>query len=89
MLSNKNKDKEIFRNTVKANNDSIAKIENYIEILDIYQEKLNLIGKTTRLRIWNRHILDSAQIEKYLHAENKKNIEVIELCSTTLWFYTH
>ena len=43
----------------------------YIKLLDLYQTKINLIGKSTRDKIWSRHILDSAQILKLLPSENK------------------
>ena len=43
----------------------------YIKLLDVYQTKVNLIGKSTRDKIWSRHILDSAQILKLLPNENK------------------
>ena len=36
------------------------------------KKKMNFIGKSTRCIIWNRHILDSAQILQYLDQENKK-----------------
>ena len=76
MLDNTNNDLSLFKKTIRPSKESILKLEKFIEILDTYQNKMNLIGKSTRIRIWSRHILDSAQIADYLHKENKKNIIV-------------
>lgn len=36
----------------------------YVETLQRWNKKINLIGRATESDIWNRHILDSAQINK-------------------------
>lgn len=38
-----------------------------------WNRKLNLIGKSTELNIWTRHILDSAQIMEFLSESEIKN----------------
>ena len=67
-------DKEFcdFKKYVCPSKDTIYKLKKFINILDHYQENMNLIGESTRKSIWGRHILDSAQIEKFLHKENNK-----------------
>ncbi|MGV2432135.1 MAG UNVERIFIED_CONTAM: 16S rRNA (guanine(527)-N(7))-methyltransferase RsmG [Rickettsiaceae bacterium] len=42
------------------------KIQSYIDILTKWNEKINLISKNSLLDIWERHILDSAQIMKFV-----------------------
>ena len=44
----------------------IDKISKYIDLLLIFNKKYNLISKSTEKEVWNRHILDSAQIIKYI-----------------------
>ena len=44
----------------------IDKISKYIDLLLIFNKKYNLISKSTEKEIWYRHILDSAQIIKYI-----------------------
>ena len=46
--------------------DKINKIDEYIELLLDFNKKYNLIGKKTEESVWERHILDSAQIIKYI-----------------------
>ena len=48
----------------------------YKKILLNENHKMNLIGKSTMSSIWKRHILDSAQIEKFLPKENEKNVTI-------------
>ena len=44
----------------------IDKLEKYVDLLLIFNKKYNLISKSTEKEIWNRHILDSAQILQYI-----------------------
>ena len=65
-----------FKKQMKPSEITIYKLRKFISILDEYQNKMNLIGKSTMSSIWKRHILDSAQIEKFLPKENKKNVTI-------------
>ena len=46
-------------------------LEKYVRQIINYSNKFNLIGKSTIIDIWDRHILDSAQIFQLL--PNNKN----------------
>ena len=46
--------------------EKVDKISKYIDLLLIFNKKYNLISKSTEKEVWNRHILDSAQIIKYI-----------------------
>ena len=46
--------------------EKIDKIRKYIDLLLIFNKKYNLISKSTEKEVWSRHILDSAQIIKYI-----------------------
>ena len=39
-----------------------AKLDRYVELLEEWQQKLSLVGPGTMPHIWQRHILDSAQL---------------------------
>ena len=67
-----------FKNSIDTNNNVIEKINKFILLIDNYQKKFNLIGKSTRENIWSRHILDSAQIINYL-PEQKQNDLVLDV----------
>ena len=58
--------KKYLRENFGFNDEKIDKIRKYIDILLIFNKKYNLISKSTEKSVWNRHILDSAQIIKYI-----------------------
>ena len=51
--------------------DSIIKLQIYENMLLDYNQSYNLIAKSTEINLWERHILDSAQIVQYLPPETK------------------
>ena len=51
-------------------------IEKYIEILSIWQKHVNLISKNTLNNIYERHILDSAQLFDLIPPDKKILIDV-------------
>ena len=53
-------------------------LENYIKFLLEYNNKINLIGKSTIEDIWNRHIIDSLQL---INIIKNKDIRVADLGS--------
>ena len=70
------KDFYIFKNQIKPSESAIYKLKKFVFILEDYQKKMNLIGKSTMSSIWTRHILDSAQIEKILPKENNNFLTI-------------
>ncbi len=48
----------------------IKNLESFVEMLLKYNQEYNLIGKSTIDDIWHRHILDSAQLLKYIDNKN-------------------
>ena len=52
----------------------IKKLDNFAKKLLIYNKKHNLISKNTENQIWDRHILDSAQLIKFIDVKNCSGI---------------
>ena len=48
----------------------IKKLDNFVKNLLIYNKKRNLIANSTEKQVWDRHILDSAQLIKFIDAKN-------------------
>ena len=46
--------------------ETFSKLKRYSKLILEYNQKFNLIGKSTEDDIWQRHIIDSAQIAKFL-----------------------
>ena len=45
---------------------SLKKLDIYVQYLLDYNKKYNLISKSTEKQVWKRHILDCAQLIKYI-----------------------
>lgn len=58
--------KKYLQENLSFSDEKIDKIRKYVNLLLIFNKKYNLISKSTETEVWNRHILDSAQIIKYI-----------------------
>ena len=68
---NKDEVLNFLRNRLYFSNSSIKKLALFEENLLKYNKKYNLISKNSENILWHRHILDSAQIVKYIGAETR------------------
>ncbi len=66
----KSKSKLILAKSLNFNEKKIKLIEIFVNEVLNYNEKFNLISKSTEEDIWNRHVLDSAQLVKYIDHKN-------------------
>ena len=71
---NKEKVQSILINQLKFSLDQVKKLDMYHNELINYNKNYNLISNSTIDDIWNRHILDSAQLVKYIKFENNKSL---------------
>ena len=62
--------KEMLKSNLQFTKDDIDKLEKFKNSLLEYNAKYNLISKSTENFIWSRHILDSAQLIKYINFNN-------------------
>ena len=58
--------KRILVQNFKFDVQKINKLDNFVKNLLIYNKKRNLIAKSTEKQVWDRHILDSAQLIKFI-----------------------
>ena len=54
---------------IGADADMAAKLDSYVRILEEWQQNLSLIGPGTLPHIWQRHIMDSAQLMPFIKPE--------------------
>jgi len=57
----------ILRNQLEFSSKSIEKLQIFINALIIANKNHNFISKSTEVDIWHRHILDSAQLVKFVN----------------------
>ena len=58
--------KKYLQENLGFSDEKIQKIQKYVDLLLVFNKKYNLISKSTEKEVWTRHILDSAQIIKYI-----------------------
>ena len=51
-----------FARETGANPETMKRLERFVGLLEKWQSKKNLVGKSTLPDVWHRHILDSAQL---------------------------
>ena len=66
--------KHILSKNFNFSSSKIKLIDIFVEEVLNYNQKYNLISKSTEKDIWNRHVLDSAQLLKYINHKNFKNL---------------
>lgn len=54
--------------------EQLEKIQIFHDELLIFNKKYNLISKSTENDVWHRHILDSAQLVKYINFDEDKSL---------------
>ena len=65
---------EILKNELGFSDYSIKKLKKFHNYLLEYNKRYNLISKNTEKSIWIRHILDSAQIIRFIEESNDHKI---------------
>ena len=70
---------EILKNELGFSDLSIKKLKKFQKYLLEYNKRYNLISKKTEKSIWDRHILDSAQIVKFI--DESKDINIVDFGS--------
>jgi 16S rRNA (guanine527-N7)-methyltransferase len=56
---------------LNVSRESLLKIEAYVDLLLIWQTKINLIGPSPVETVWRRHVLDALQLLPLMHAETE------------------
>ena len=63
-----------LKNNLNFRESDIDKLEIFHEELLKYNNKYNLISTSTENDVWGRHILDSAQLVKYIDFQDHKSL---------------
>ena len=57
---------EGFAELVPVSRETLARLEAYAELLIRWSARINLVGRDTLADLWRRHILDSAQLLRFI-----------------------
>ena len=66
--------KRILTQNFKFDAPKIKKLDDFVKSLLIYNKKRNLIAKSTEKEVWDRHILDSAQLINFIDTKYCRGI---------------
>ena len=58
--------KTILLNDLHFNAEKVNKLDKFVSTLLDFNSRRNLIGKSTEKHIWDRHVLDSAQLINFI-----------------------
>lgn len=67
---------ELNRYDLNVSRETFERLEIYVKLLLTWNKRINLIGRSTESDVWNRHILDSLQLIKYLPDSHARIIDL-------------
>lgn len=67
---------EGFAATMAVSRETRARLEAYVDCLMVWQETMNLVGRSTLPDLWRRHVLDSAQLARLVPAQTTRLVDL-------------
>lgn len=61
---------------LNVSRETLRQFEAYLVLLEKWQRRINLVANSTMADVWQRHILDSAQLVKFYPPNTKKILDV-------------
>tara|TARA_Y100000991_G_C21921920_1_gene326894 strand:+ start:223 stop:828 length:606 start_codon:yes stop_codon:yes gene_type:complete len=61
---------------LNVSRETLSQFEAYLALLEKWQRQINLVANSTMVDVWQRHILDSAQLIKFYPPNTKKILDV-------------
>lgn len=67
---------EEFQRLTNVSRETLTRLRNYADLLARWQQKVNLVGRVTLTNIWQRHMLDSAQLVKHVPEFTREILDI-------------
>lgn len=67
---------EGFGRIAHVSRETLARLEDYARLLTAWNQRINLVGRTTIGDLWQRHILDSAQLMAHLPPGTRRVVDL-------------
>jgi 16S rRNA (guanine527-N7)-methyltransferase len=67
---------EGFAELVPVSRETLARLEAYADLLTRWSARINLVGRDTLLDLWRRHLLDSAQLHRFIPSSARSLIDL-------------
>lgn len=68
--------RDTFLKHCPVSRETIERLAKYAQMLELWQQKINLVSATTLPNLWTRHLLDSAQLFSYLPAGVQRLVDL-------------
>jgi 16S rRNA (guanine527-N7)-methyltransferase len=65
-----------FARVTHVSRETMARLEDYVRLLAAWNQRINLVGRNTIGTVWQRHILDSAQLMAHLPPGTRRVIDL-------------
>ncbi|MBR1840535.1 MAG: 16S rRNA (guanine(527)-N(7))-methyltransferase RsmG [Alphaproteobacteria bacterium] len=62
--------------TYNVSRETIRKLENFVDLLTQWNQKMNLISKNSLSDVWTRHVLDSIQLSSYFSDKDNLIVDI-------------
>ena len=69
-------EKNLFFDKHNVSRETMNCLENYVDLLIKWNQRINLISKHTINQIWDRHVLDSAQLVRFIDKDVRKWVDL-------------
>jgi 16S rRNA (guanine527-N7)-methyltransferase len=67
---------EGFARITHVSRETMARLEDYVRLLSAWNRRINLVGRNTIGDVWQRHILDSAQLLPHLPPGTRRLVDL-------------
>ena len=61
---------------LNVSRETLARLQAYVDLLQKWQRRINLVSAATLPLVWQRHIVDSAQLAQYLPADAAEIVDL-------------
>ncbi len=69
-------DRETFAEHLNVSRETLEKLDRFVELLGKWTVSINLIARKARDDVWIRHILDSAQLDRFIPDNAMKIVDI-------------
>lgn len=67
---------EEFRAQIDVSRETLDRLQAYVDLLVVWNQRINLVGPRTLDDVWRRHILDSAQLRPLIPASTRSLVDL-------------
>jgi 16S rRNA (guanine527-N7)-methyltransferase len=68
--------REGFARVFDVSRETLDRLDAYVELLRLWNQRINLVGRDTMGDVWRRHILDSAQLFRHIPRQARTLVDL-------------